>query len=119
MDKMSQNCKKSELIKTAREYIIMGMSKEETKELLQLDGYDQDMVKSFMESENFSEEISNNTLPHWGFDIEDNHGRIYSSADFNIIITAKSKQEAFEKAEEEIEKFSTLQLDQVVGVYKI
>ena len=118
MDKMSKNCKKNEMIKAAHEYIHTGMSKKETEQLLQLDGYDSIMVKSFMENSNFNEEFADDMSQKWGFDIEDIHGRIYSNSDFGIVITANDEQEARSKAEEEIEKFSTVELDRVVSVYK-
>jgi hypothetical protein len=120
MDKMATNCRKNEMIKAAHEYIHTGMSKKETEELLQLDGFDPIMVRAFIENGNFSEEFENDMSPRWGFDIEDARGRIYSSnEDFGIVITAKSEQEARTKAEEEIEKFSTLELDTVTNLYRL
>ena len=120
MDKMAKNCKKNEMVKMAHEYIHTGMSKKETEQLLKLDGYDHIMVKSFMENGNFNEEFIDDANPKWSFDIEDTHGRIYSSCDdFGIIVTAKNEQEARSKAEEEIEKFSTLELDTVTNIYRL
>jgi hypothetical protein len=120
IDKMSANCKKNEMIKNAHQYIHAGMSRKETEELLQLDGYDPIMIKSFMESGNFNEEFADDISQHWGFDIEDTHGRIYSSSDdFGISITAANEQEARIKAEEEIQKFSTLELDSVTNIYRL
>jgi len=119
MDKMSQNCRKKEMIKTAHEYIKSGISRKETEELLQLDGYDSDMSKSLMSDENFVEEFASDTAQRWGFDIEDVHGRIFSSRDFGIVITASSEEEANAKAEEEIEKLSTLELDSITNIYKV
>ena len=118
MDKMAVSCKKNEMVKMAHEYIKTGMSKKETEQLLQLDGYDPIMVKSFIENGNFNEEFADDMSQKWGFDIEDIHGRIYSNSDFGIIITADNEMEARSKAEEEIEKFSTIELDRVVSVYK-
>ena len=120
MDKMAQNSRKNEMVKSAHEYIKTGMSKKETEELLKLDGFDPIMVRAFIENGNFSEEFENDMSPRWGFDIEDARGRIYSSnEDFGIVITAKSEQEARTKAEEEIEKFSTLELDNVTNLYRL
>lgn len=119
MDKMALNYKKDEMIKKAHEYIKTGLSKSETQELLQLDGFDRTMVNSFMENINFSEEFAEDVSQKWGFDIEDIHGRIYSSSDFGIVVAASSEQEAYDNAEKEIEKFSTIELDRVIDVYKV
>ena len=119
MDKMAQSCRKNEMVNRAHEYIRTGMSKGETEELLQLDGFDKLMVRSFMENDNFSEEFADDMSQHWSFDIEDVHGRIYSSSDFGIVITAENEQEARSKAEEEVEKFSTIELDRVVDIYRV
>jgi len=120
LDKMAQNCKKNEMIKAAHEYIKTGMSKNETEELLQLDGFDPIMVQSFVKSADFTEEVDDDAAQRWGFDIEDTHGRIFSSCDdFGIVLTASNEQEARERAEEEIEKFSTLQLDSIINIYKV
>jgi len=119
MDKLASNCKQKEMIKSAHEYIRTGMSRKETEELLQLDGYDKMMVRSFMESDNFNEEFAEDISQKWVFDIEDIHGRIYSSSDFGIIINASSEQEAMEKAETEILKYSTSELDNITNIYRV
>jgi len=120
MDKLAINCKQKEMIKFAHEYIKTGMSRKETEELLKLDGFDPIMVKSFIRSDNFQEEFADDISQKWGFDIEDARGRMYSSnEDFGIVITANSEQEARNKAEEKIEKFSTLELDMVTNIYRL
>ena len=119
MDKMAQKCHKDDLVKNAKSYIGMGLSKNETEELLKLDGYDSEMVHSLMCSASFSEDFAEDLSQKWGFDLEDIYGRIYSNSDFGITISASTEKEACDKAEEEIEKFSTIQLDRIVDVYKI
>lgn len=120
LDKMAQNCKKNEMVKAAHEYIKTGMSKSETEELLQLDGFEPIMVRAFMKSADFTEEVNDDASQRWGFDIEDVHGRIFSSSDdFGIVVRAASEQEAREMAEEEILKHSTTELDRVTNVYMV
>src|ERR1035437_5369978 len=89
MDKMSKNCKTNEMVKAAHGYIRTGMSRKETEELLILDGYNIDMAQALMKTANFEEEFAEDTAQKWGFEIQDSHGRIYSSNDdFGIIVTA-------------------------------
>lgn len=118
MDKMAFIFKKDDLIKSAQQYVKDGMTIEETQELLKLDGFDPILVEAYVQNlteEDFAEE----NIPQWGFDIEDSHGRIYSSSELNIVIGANNREEAWDKAEEEIEKFSTSNLDRIIDVYKV
>ena len=119
MDKMSTTCKKNEMVKAAHQYISTGMSRKETEELLILDGYEPSMAQNLMKSANFSEEFHEDTDPRWSFEIEDTHGRIYSSSEFGITIVANSEEEAQEKAEIEIEKYSTIELDSILNLKKV
>jgi len=119
MDKMASSCKKSEMIKVAHDYISTGMSRKETEELLVLDGFERSMAEALMKTANFSEEFHEDTDPRWSFEIEDTHGRIFSSSEFGITIVANSEEEAQEKAEQEIEKYSTLELENIVNLKKV
>jgi len=107
------------MVKAAHQYISTGMSRKETEELLILDGYEPSMAQNLMKSANFSEEFHEDTDPRWSFEIEDTHGRIYSSSEFGITIVANSEEEAQEKAEIEIEKYSTIELDSILNLKKV
>ena len=120
MDKMSSSCKKNEMVKMAHDYIRTGMSRKETEELLILDGYDVNLAQALMRSSSFKEDFADDTAQHWSFEIEDIHGRIYSSSDFGIVVTAEDEAEARVKAEEKIEELSSnSDLDHVLNIYRV
>ena len=99
LDKASKAVRKDELVVTAQQYLDEGFTHSETTELLMADGFDADMAESCMASVSRSNEVPEQGEPKWGFEIEDSYGRLISSHDMGISLTAASEDEAWEKAE--------------------
>jgi len=119
IDRMACVCAKDAIVDVAKRYIKLGMSRCETEELLRIDGYDPIMVKAFVQSDDFNDEVREEKVPQWEFDIEDMYGRIYSSSDFGIVIYADNQDDARRKAEEEVDIHSDIQINRIVDVYRI
>jgi len=124
MDKMveAHGQRKSELVKRAEEYLNQGLSHSETEELLGVDGFNSDMVRSCMDRIAENSEISEDEEPGWGFEIEDTSGNILSHADLGMVVTAANESEAMIKieallAEEDDQKFG--HLEQVTNIFKL
>ena len=99
MDIMRSGTRRAELVTSAEEYLREGLSESECKELLVMDGFNGDMVKSCVDDLCKSSEISEDEEPRWGFELEDSHGNIISNADIGMVITAGNRTEAWEKVE--------------------
>jgi len=111
----------TKIVSSAREYLSQGMNVEETKELLMIDGFDSELIKSCMNQFSHSIDPANIiTGKRWGFDVEDTYGRITTSADLGKVITAASEDEAWEKAEEFITtEDSDKGMERIVEVYEL
>ena len=91
LDKMSEDYRKDDLCKVAGEYASQGMSELEVEELLVLDGFDTDLIHAYLTR------TADNDDEEWGFELEDEFGRVTSNFDIDITITASSASEAEHK----------------------
>jgi hypothetical protein len=104
---------------TANNYMSQGMNEMEVEELLLIDGYHPDLIKTCMASLGSEEHIAV-AGKRWGFNVEDFYGRIVSHAELNANITAESEEEAWEKAEEFIANADAENgMDRIIEVYEI
>jgi hypothetical protein len=118
MGKLSSEYKKDSMVKAAHQYVSDGMTIGETKELLKLDGYDPMLIDAYANNIDQNEFVEDNT-PDWAFDAEDSYGRIYASSDFNIIVKANNKDEAWQQAEANLEGLSSTGINRIIDVYQV
>jgi len=100
MDKMSSSMRKGDLEEAAENYLREGCSTEEAAELLAIDGFDGDVAKSCLDKLAASHEVIDDSIPQWGFEVEDTYGRTITNSDLDITITAATEREALKKAED-------------------
>jgi len=113
MDKMAVF--NDNLVKAASAYIGDGCSVKETKELLSIDGYEQEIVDHY-----FSKRASKADGIMWGFDVEDSYGKILTSEDLGIEICASDEKQAFARAEEMVKLAGCdSDFEKIIGVYPI
>jgi len=116
LDVMSLAARKNELSKTAEEYLEQGMSADETVELLTIDGYDTTMAKSCVSMILGSMGKVAKEIPEWGFEAEDQDGKVYSNFDNDVVIVAGTKAEALQKAKTIVEDQA---IDKVTKVFRL
>jgi len=109
----------SKVYSSAQEYLSQGFSRPETEELLSIDGYDPDLVKTCMASLD-SVEHAPSSGKRWGFTVEDFYGRIASHVELNATIFAESEDEAMEKAEEFVSNADAEEgMERIVDVFEL
>ena len=110
----------SGILKAAKEYLDQGMDIAETQELLLIDGHEKSLIIACMKNLAESGDEIQETGKQWGFNVEDSYGRIVSSAELGIVITAANEEEAWSRAEQAMEETeSDRELDRVTDVYEL
>ena len=96
MDRMSSSMRRGRLEEAAQNYLDEGCGPGEVQELLDIDGYNPQMIRACL-SKLASFEEPDSKMPKWGFEFEDGYGRTISNFDLDVTITADSEKEALEK----------------------
>lgn len=118
MDKMASSLRKDELVKTASSYMNDGCSEKEAEELLILDGFDKELVQSYLSKLSATQHDENDI--RWGFDLEDSYGKILTHEDLGIEVFAADEKDAMVKAEQMVRQAgSDPDFERVIGVYPI
>jgi len=102
-----------QVLSAARDYVQQGLSEPEVRELLQIDGFDCELIGACMqrlasEPEAYREQ--------WGFELEDAYGRIVSHDDLKISLEASSEADAMAKVEQLVVEGEA---DRVIRVFRI
>ena len=89
---------RQKFIVLADSYVKDGLEEHECVELLMIDGLNREAAESYTAMALTNEEGSENALPEYTFQFEEN-GKILSSYDIGKIIKASSEKDAWEKAQ--------------------
>jgi hypothetical protein len=107
------------LVARAEEYLSRGCSRDETEELLSIDGFDKDLIASYLSSTASSEPQDNEGEPVWGFELKGSCGDRVTHEDLDIEIRASTKADAVKRIQEVIDTEKDAGLDSIVDVYEL
>ena len=110
---------KGRLVVSADAYLSRGCSREETEELLAIDGFDRDMIDSYLSSTAAAEQSEQDRGQLWGFEIKGSCGDKVTHDDLDIEIRAATKDEAVIKLKAFMEDEKDAGLEKIVDVFEI
>ena len=110
---------KGRLVVSADAYLSKGCSREETEELLAIDGFDRDMVDSYLSSTASAEQVDHEKGRFWGFEIRGSCGDKVTHEDLDIEIRAATRDEAVGKLKAIMDEEKDAGLDKIVDVFEI
>jgi hypothetical protein len=117
MGKLAEN--KGMLIEKAEDYLSRGCSRDETEELLSIDGFDPDMISAYLTSFASSEPAESETGSSWGFEVKGSCGDKVTHEDLDIEIRASTKEEATIKLQAIMDKEKDAGLEKIINVYEL
>ena len=117
MGKLAES--KGRLVANAEEYLSRGCSRDETEELLSIDGFDNDMISAYLTSSASVEPVETETGRVWGFEVKGSCGDKVTHEDLGMEIRAATKEEATIKLQAIMDKEKDAGLEKIINIFEI
>ena len=113
--------RRGDLVETAETYASQGCSPDEMGELLLIDGFDKDRIRSYISSIASvpDPEEKDEGKPAWGFEIKDKGGYTVTQKDLEIDLRAASREEAVKVLQGIMKSSPEAGLKRVVKIYEL